>query len=655
MSACLSCPVVVPVVLLSREERTKQGTPCSSQLPSYPDPHSLFAPQISKPHSARQMNTAHDDLLARFESVNTPHPDLLWLPWYPATTREGQDFVRWETQQIRTLVATIPEPTAPATEEQLKITRQRLAQCRKTRKSTVDDISPIFNTLPPHHRAKVSREYAHAFWQEKVFRCHLMRIYEFPPEIVVHVLQFLLDDNLDFYRTRLSAVCRQWRELVVKMPKLWQDIWLNDTAPHSVSASLIERAQSLPLTIRIGERRPTLRDPRSNAITPEEMDAQLDVVLPKLSQIRSLTVILRGWPATYTFLRRAYTCSAAPSQLEIFRLHRTSAGYADLGDLREETDGGRHLLLFRGRATRLHTLAMDGVHLDWSIPLSNLDSLDMRRMPLSAMPSWSRFAELTHLSPNLRELSFDGCAPLFSLIDADLPRQRVLLPNLRTFVMGGMSIPFLIRLPYLLDTPNLIELSLRNYQEDLDWTPVFRMLVGSYPQLRILQLNAIRVSPEPPTTGALTRFFMSVKNVELVRLINMHESFLNHFLEDGRYYLDPEMPPVMTDDMRRAIEAEHPEPIRMLPALKTIIYDGVLTQEISRFADSRRRLGLPLDRLYAHVAWYLTLRPEERRTLHQIPGFMTLAVALDVRASPEEQAIWRDVEGPNAVIRNSRI
>ena len=417
----------------------------------------------------------------------------------------------------------------------------------------------------------------------------------------------------------------------------------------------MSRAQSLPLSIRVGERRPPRNSPNPEPISPEEMHSQLDVVFPKLGQIRSLTVILKTWSPCYAFLERAYTCPTEPSQLETFRLHRTSAGYADLETISEETHGGRNLLLFNGRATRLRTFVADGVHFDWSMPLSDVKTLDMRRMPLSVMPSWSRFTEVMHLSPHLRELSLDGCAPKFSLVDTDLPHQRVLLPSLRTLVIGGMSIPFLLRMSYLLDAPRLIELGLRNYQQDVDWTPVFQMLTGLHPLLRILQLNSISVSSSPLNTGVIARFFMSVKKVELVRLVNMHGSFLNFFLEDGRYYLNPATPPVMTSNMRLAIETEHPLPIRMLPALSTVVYDSVLTQEIARFANARRTLGLPLRRLYAHMSWYHTLRLEERRLLAQIPGFATLAIALSIAACPEEQAIWCDVEGPGTAVQSSRV
>lgn len=400
---------------------------------------------------------------------------------------------------------------------------------------------------------------------------------------------------------------------------------------------------------------PRRGSPHVEPLTPEEMHSQLDVVLPKIGQIHELTVILRGWPACFAFFERAYACPIAPSILEIFRLHRTSTGYMDLEPIREATGNGRHLRLFGGRATRLRHLIADGVHLDWSIPFSDLDILNLRRMPLAAMPLWSRFTEIAHLSPHLRELTLDGCSPKFSLIDTELPGQRLLLPGLRTLLIGGLSIPFLLRLVYLLDVPRLIELCLKNYDDNANWSPVFQMLTGLHPLLRILHLQAVRVSPHPLTTGAIARFLMSIKDVQVVRLIDMHESFLNLFLEDGRYYLNPATSPVMTAAARSAIEAAHPEPISMLPMLKTVIYDGILTQEIIRFVNSRRTLGLPLERLYAQLPWYLTLSPQDKYALLCIEGFRPLTVAFTMDASPEEQAVWTDIEGPGAVVRHSRV
>lgn len=176
-----------------------------------------------------QMSTSDLDILfARFSSVNTPHPAELWLPRQPYNTRLGQDYIRWEAHQLRTCLAALPEPKAPPTEEQFQAECRRLQELVKFRKYANEHWTPIFPTLLPHQQAKASRDIAHACWQEKILRCRVVRIHQFPPEIVVHVLEFLLEDNLDFYRVRLSAVCRQWRELVVKMPRLWQNVWLND-------------------------------------------------------------------------------------------------------------------------------------------------------------------------------------------------------------------------------------------------------------------------------------------------------------------------------------------------------------------------------------------------------------------------------------------
>ncbi|KZV74812.1 hypothetical protein PENSPDRAFT_732003 [Peniophora sp. CONT] len=655
MSVCSSGPVAIPAVVLPRGKRTRQGLQRLLSLPSYPYPSSLFPPQISTPHSAGQMNAAHPSSSPRTELVNTPHPDNLYLPWSSPATQQGQDYYRWEYQQQKLWFARQSERKTPPSDETFDAERRFWRELVEQKRSIIEKIGPIFSTLPAHERAETSARLAKIVWQEKIVRCRLARVHKFPPEIIVHVLSFLLDFNPEFYRIRLSSVCRQWREIVVKMPRLWQEVWLNDTAPHTVSESFMERAQSLPLKLRIGEHRPKRSSPTTVYLTAEEMHRQLDVVLPRLGQIRDLSVIVHGWPACFAFLERAYTCPVVPSQLENFRLHRTSAGYGTLETIWSTTNSGRHLLLFGGRATCIRQLIVDGVHLDWSIPLSDLDILDLRRMPLSVMPSWPRFSEVIHLSSNLRELKLDGCSPKFSLIDADLPRQRILLPGLRTLQIGGMSIPVVLRMSYLLDAPRLIELMLKNYENDIDWSPVFQMLTGLYPVLRILHLNAVRVSQQPQTTGAMTRFFMSMKNVELLRLIDMHESFLNILLEDGRYYLDPTTPPVMTSVMRREIEAAHPEPLRMLPALKTVVYTAVLTQEIIRFTNSRRTLGLPLKRLYSHVFWFRTLSLQEKYALSRIEGFRTLEVGLNEDACPEEQAVWRDVEGPGAAVRKSRV
>ena len=138
-----------------------------------------------------------------------------YVPHYPSTPKIG-----WPTG-LTTIAPFLPD-------ERFADECRRLREGRAYRERVEKHTLPIFLSLPPDVRAKASRDYANTLWQERILRARLVRLYKYPPEIVVHVLGFLLDENPDLYRFRLAAVCRQWREIVVKMPRLWQELWLND-------------------------------------------------------------------------------------------------------------------------------------------------------------------------------------------------------------------------------------------------------------------------------------------------------------------------------------------------------------------------------------------------------------------------------------------
>lgn len=175
-----------------------------------------------------QMNATYIDAISRTPPPNTPHPDILDLPSHSVITPTGQDYIRWEAQQIRSWLDRQPELQTPATERVFEAERRRYRELWSARNAIVDTNKSTFSTLPAHERAALSARVARAYWMEKILCCRMAQVYRLPPEIVVHVLGFLLDDKPDVYRIPLSAVCRQWREIVVKMPRIWQNVWLMD-------------------------------------------------------------------------------------------------------------------------------------------------------------------------------------------------------------------------------------------------------------------------------------------------------------------------------------------------------------------------------------------------------------------------------------------
>jgi hypothetical protein len=70
--------------------------------------------------------------------------------------------------------------------------------------------------------------------------------------------------------------------------------------------------------------------------------------------------------------------------------------------------------LCNGRTQRINFICLSGIHLDWEKSgLTNLTSLDLRRMPPDKGPSIEQFHYMLG-SPDLRKLSLDGVHPVAS-------------------------------------------------------------------------------------------------------------------------------------------------------------------------------------------------------------------------------------------------
>ena len=165
------------------------------------------------------MNTEHRDPPPRFIHAFTPFPDILKLPHHARNTKTGQAYIRWEAESIRRWLATQPDRRTPVTDAEVDAERR---QWMLHTRALIDlgRQEETFMSLPPQERAMKSAQYAGTTWLQKILRSRLLRLYKFPPEIVVHILGFLLDENVQHYRILLSGVCRQWREIVVKMPRI---------------------------------------------------------------------------------------------------------------------------------------------------------------------------------------------------------------------------------------------------------------------------------------------------------------------------------------------------------------------------------------------------------------------------------------------------
>lgn len=104
---------------------------------------------------------------------------------------------------------------------------------------------------------------------------------------------------------------------------------------------------------------------------------------------------------------------------------------------------------------------MNGVHIDWcKSPLSNLKTLDIRRIALDVAPTLARFVEILEACPQLDKLTLDGAGakmdtPLFDKVRA----KPIVLSALRQLIIGDFALPYSYFMLSLFSAPNLQDIS----------------------------------------------------------------------------------------------------------------------------------------------------------------------------------------------------
>ncbi|KAF8634870.1 hypothetical protein AX15_000625 [Amanita polypyramis BW_CC] len=368
-------------------------------------------------------------------------------------------------------------------------------------------------------------------------------------------------------RLWLTWVCRLWRGIVIQDPMIWNTIWFRDGPHFECSLEWFRRARSTPLDIRIS-------DCLDFTLTCGVMEDILDKVFTKIHQIRILLIITENEMVAQIASEkmRAFAKREGPMMLERIELHNVGL------------DPALAPMPFVGGAIlpTLKHVAVSSVIYNWDKSyLTNLTTLDLRRILSSCWPSFHKLRVILGSSPNLWRLCLDGVGPRCELDEVE-EVEPISLPNLKILVYGNFKLPFALFVPGLISAPNVRHLTLSGFMRD-DYTPLFELLTGHFPHIEFLSLHAIEVKP----TFSMVRWLVSMPKIRVLRVINIQPYFLSFFL------------PALTQTGQQPEGPEHAFVVpAVCPCLTTLDLQSIDPDSVIRWIDGRMGSGYPIEKIY---------------------------------------------------------
>ncbi|KAI0315257.1 hypothetical protein OF83DRAFT_1266417 [Amylostereum chailletii] len=578
----------------------------------------------------------------RGNPVNVPHPAWPLAPFMAPTTPQRASYDSWEVFTIKAFLRSLPEPTGPDPPE-LVAENRRLLERYKAR---VRYMLSHMNTLNPQERLEwykgpIAEQLAEAVWKPKILLCRLFPINDLPVEILLQIFHYIVWDAKPSVpsvtcRLWLTWVCRRWREVAIADPCLWNAIWFNDVPDFERSLEFFRRAGGAPLELRINDDQRPENAPvnEAKALTAPRMERLLDVLFTKADQITIFVAIIEAWPAVHVLLDRFYNCPIVPTQLKRIEIHRTGKPYVVDAGLEQPHKNFDHAFTFcNGRATAVDFVCLNGVHFNWdTTPLHNLNTLDLRRVPVENGPSFLRLRDILANCPQINRLVFDGAGPRWPGERGDMNFVPITLPTLEVFIIGNTSLLYAMFLVRLIDAPNVLDFTMLNYRQE-DYTFLFQALTGKFPNLRFLTLYELDFGVPMRDPDIVVRWIMSMSTLEYLRVAAVRPNLLQFLNEDGRSYLNPNTPETLAPDQEPAPKTL----IRLFPKLRVVEYQHIPTSEIMEFYEARQQMGIPLIKIYVRADYAPRLKPEERVLLAKLGRLVGISPMY--ASTPEERAI----------------
>ena len=571
--------------------------------------------------------------VVQMKAHTTPTP----LPLSALRTPEAWE--KLEKDRMLEILNSLPEPQSYLTHEQL------LAYKRQ-----VMDLRVRIN----RHRHHKPLQDAHvALLRDSMcqLRILLWRMFPFnklPVEIIVNIFRYAAWSTLNspsgiLLRFRLTWVCRRWRHIAVHDPTLWNTIWFKDVNfGYQRSKLYFERAGTTTLDLRIEDDEKSRLIP-GRPMTGDDMNQILDILMMKSNQIRLLVVVAELWPPILVLLDRLYRSSRSLQQLERIEIHRTGRPYRWDGPSYRLSDYQYALNFCNGNTQRIKHICLNGIHLDWERSrFINLSHLDFRRMPPDLGPSLERFRYILQSSPNLKKLSLDGAGP----IESTNRYPPVSLPRLESLIIGDVPVQHAIFYAKTIHAPNVREMTLLNLMGE-DHTMLFKVLTGKFPELLMLTLYALHIRRVAENGRIMMQWFLSIPKIKFLRVALLKVDLLDLFNVDGRLHISNDIPLNMNPEDRDAF-LENGSPLILSRELEAVEVQEIGIDSVIKFVHDRKKLGVPLRKLYIHYNWWVKMNPDEKATIQELargePEYF-LKTTMPMSLTPAEESIWKEIRG----------
>ena len=555
--------------------------------------------------------------------------------------RPAGNWEQFEQRQILELIRSQPEPRAHNPEELFAYRRQ--AAEIKAR------ISQYHHSLQrPIQHAQITN-LGGALCRLKVLLWRIFPFNELPVEIVANIFRYAVWSTINspdgiLLRFRLTWVCRRWRHIAVHDQTLWNTIWFKDVKLNYRRSKLyFERAGTSTLDLRIEDNDKSRLDP-DQPMSGDEMNRVLDILMGKSNQIRMLIVVVELWPPILVLLDWLHRSSRSLQQLERVEIHRTGRPYRWDGPGYPLHDYQHALSLCNGRTQRISYICLNGIHLDWDKScFTNLTNLDLRRMPPDLGPSLERFRYMLESSPNLRKLSLDGAGPIVTKSPA-AHYHPIFLPRLENLIIGDIHVTYAIFYASIIHAPNVRDITLLNLGGE-DHALLFKVLTGRFPELLILTLYSVNIRKIAENGRVMVQWLLSIPKIKFIRVGAMKADMLGLFFVDGRLHIRDDIPFNLTSEEREAI-LQNGTPIILCPELDAIEVQQINIDSVVKFVQDRKKLGVPLRKLYIHYNWLEKMTPEDRTNIQkQNYEHDFVNVTMPMSLTPVEESIWKQVRG----------
>lgn len=575
-----------------------------------------------------------------------PSPTPVRVPRFPYSVDELETLAKCPDSRFRRSakmslwLQTQPEPPRDTSKKSRTIVADYDAQCHKTLAKCNEKIrerEALKANSPPHLHPSIDAEIGDLAYERNYTWWRQFRMNDLPPEIFTNILRYVVWSTSDsgeglMYRLHLTWVSKKWRFMTIADQTLWSVVWMRDKAPYERSQVWLDRAGSTPLDIRINER----DDESEPRFDHRSMERLLHVLFPKLSQIRMLIVIVDTWAPALILLRKLQKAGVMgiPINIERFELHRAGKPYVWAGPGYDAKLVTNPIVFCGGKASKLKYLAINGVYVDWvRSPLANLTTLDLRRMALEVSPTLEGFRDILKACPNLHKLALDGAGPKVE-VEKAFKLGSVEMPTIRIFVMGDFSLQYALYVLSLISVPNTRDLTMMNMTGE-DYSQLITAMTGMFKDVRLLTLYTVDVADAPWSRGILVGWLRSMPLVGYLRIAQVRRHIFDAFLDKPTSSIGLDAP-VSSDD---SSSNESTSREVLCPKLQFLEFQSVDSNTIIAFGEGRKKLHIPLRKIYVNKPWVLKLLKPD---VEKLKSLGELLIVSGASPTPEESSLVQD-------------